>query len=379
MKKIDALTSLRFFAAVAIVLHHSKSAFTATSWINSPIPLDYGVSFFFVLSGFILAHSHFESSSQPSVKSFYVARFARIWPLHIATFFLCLALIPERARVSSDSFLTVFANLTLVQSWIPKAGYFFSYNSVSWSISTEAFFYLCFPFLIKNLSSTWHWKFAGVLTLSIATLTIASVLPIQPYDPNKPFEVSRMGLTYISPLVRIIEFFLGMLTALAFRRAQRFLGRINTSTWTAMEIGALILIAPVSACSDYLTIFFRTVSPYGESTAEFLTHAGGAPAFMVVVFVMAFGKGLITRILSLRPLVVLGEASFALYLVHQIFIGWYFLNIPRLTNIPNNAAFFAYWLISISTSLLLWKHLETPLRHKIRTFINRSPKNHLPT
>ena len=54
-RKLDALTSLRFFAAVMIVLEHSMAAFQTTAWIKSPVAFDQGVSFFFVLSGFMLA------------------------------------------------------------------------------------------------------------------------------------------------------------------------------------------------------------------------------------------------------------------------------------------------------------------------------------
>ena len=83
MKKLDALTSLRFFAAMAIVIEHTKDAFHVTAWIHSPIPYDYGVSFFFVLSGFILTYNYREIGDFAACRRFYVARFARIWPLHV--------------------------------------------------------------------------------------------------------------------------------------------------------------------------------------------------------------------------------------------------------------------------------------------------------
>ena len=353
-------------------MHHSKSAFTATSWIDSPIPLDYGVSFFFVLSGFILTYSHSKPDRQISLAEFYVARFARVWPLHITTLLLCLALIPERARVTPDSLLPTLANLTLTQSWIPKAAYFFSYNSVSWSISTEVFFYLLFPFLAKNLVRTWHWKLLGVLAAAIAVLFLASTHLVQPYNPEKPYQASMMGVTYISPFLRIVEFFLGMLTALAFSKSKAMLEKIKVATWTILELGALALVAPMAYLSNSAIALLRGSPLHSEPLAEYLTHAGGAPAFMVVIFFTAFGKGFIAKFLTWRPLVILGEASFALYLVHQIFIGWYFLNTPKLTEIPNNVIFAAYWIASILTSMLLWRYIETPMRQRIKALLIRS-------
>ncbi|MDQ2137359.1 acyltransferase [Alcaligenaceae bacterium B3P038] len=376
VRKLDALTSLRFFAALAIVIHHSKAAFEATAWINSPIPLDYGVSFFFVLSGFILTYSHPESSKKTSARSFYVARFARIWPLHLVTFFLCLALIPERARLSPDSFDTTLANLTLVHAWIPIAGYFFSYNSVSWSISAEAFFYLCFPFLSKNLARSWHWKFLLVVALGAAVLFVATALQVPSYSHNAPFQVSSTGMSYISPFVRISEFFLGMLTALAYSKYAHVL-KLKPVIWTLLEIGALALVPVMVHFSRVATGFVGSTLTHSEPVSEYLGHAGGAPAFMVVIFIMAFGNGYISRLLFWRPLVILGEASFALYLVHQIFIGWYFMNIPSLTAIPNNVVFVVYWVASILASLLLWRFVETPMRQKIRGWL--APRRSSPT
>lgn len=365
LRKLDALTSLRFFAALAIVIHHSKGAFFATAWIESPIPLDYGVSFFFVLSGFILTYSHPESARQLGMRDFYVARFARIWPLHFVTFVLCLLLIPERARLTPDSFFITAANLALVQAWIPKAAYFFSYNAVSWSISAEVFFYLCFPFLSRRLARTWHWKLLLVLALGASVLIVATQFNVPPYDAAAPFQVSSTGMSYISPFVRITEFFLGMLTALVYSKISHW-PKTNPLLWTALEIGALALIPASVKWSGQAVGFVQSVTKNSLPISEYLGHAGGTPAFVVVVLVMAFGRGYLSSLLHWRPLVVLGEASFALYLVHQVLLGWYFMNIPSLTAIPNSVICVLYWTASIGASLILWRLVETPMRQRIR-------------
>ncbi len=368
LRKLDALTSLRFFAALAIVVHHSKGAFSATAWIESPIPLDYGVSFFFVLSGFILTYSHPESTSNLGIRNFYVARFARIWPLHFVTFVLCLLLIPERARLTPDSFLITAANLALVQAWIPKAAYFFSYNAVSWSISAEVFFYLCFPFLSRRLARTWHWKLLLVLALGVSVLLLASKFNVPPYNAAAPFQVSSTGMSYISPFVRITEFFLGMLTALAYNKFSQT-PTVHRLVWTALEIGSLALIPASVKWAGQAIGFVQSNTANSLPIAEYIGHAGGTPAFVVVIFIMAFGRGHISRLLYWRPLVVLGEASFALYLVHQILLGWYYMNIPSLTGIPNSVICAFYWAGSIAASIVLWRFVETPMRQRIRGWL----------
>jgi peptidoglycan/LPS O-acetylase OafA/YrhL len=366
VQKLNALTALRFFAALAIVVLHSKAAFHANAWIDSWIPLEYGVSFFFVLSGFILTYTHPQTGFRASDRSFYIARFARVWPLHVVTFALCLMLIPERARLAPDGFYTIIANLSLVHAWIPVAGFFYSYNAVSWSISVEAFFYLCFPFLLRNLDRTWHWKLLSVAALAAGLLTLATVLHVPGYDPAAPFAVSTTGLAYTSPIVRLFEFLLGMVTARAYVRYAPIIN-LRATGWTLIEIGAFLTIPLLCWLSQQTAIKFAVTDVQTSAWGDYLKHAAGAPAFAAVVFVCAIGRGFISKALSWRPLVVLGEASFALYLVHQIFIGWYYMNIPMLVGIPNVVMFVVYWVACMVASLALWRYVETPARRIIRS------------
>jgi peptidoglycan/LPS O-acetylase OafA/YrhL len=94
MKQIKCLTSLRFFAAAMIVVFHSVNAFRVWDNAKIPFPLGQGVSFFFVLSGFILTYVYPSVGGGRGIRDFYVARIARIWPAHFVTFLLVLWLIP---------------------------------------------------------------------------------------------------------------------------------------------------------------------------------------------------------------------------------------------------------------------------------------------
>ena len=91
---IDGLTSLRFFAALAIVFHHARGLVFPDSFMPG-VPLAAGVSFFFVLSGFILSYVYTGRLEKVGLYNFYTSRFARLWPAHIFTFALVLALFPS--------------------------------------------------------------------------------------------------------------------------------------------------------------------------------------------------------------------------------------------------------------------------------------------
>src|SRR5690606_23572241 len=81
--RIEALTGLRFFAAAAIVLHHLQGLPSFPDILGGAIPAQ-GVSVFFVLSGFILTLVHPALDEPGQTRKFYLARFARVWPAHIA-------------------------------------------------------------------------------------------------------------------------------------------------------------------------------------------------------------------------------------------------------------------------------------------------------
>lgn len=120
VENLKALTSLRFVAAFMIIVHHAPGLlkwdwpkiFPATSF--------HGVSFFFVLSGFILAHVY-STKRMPAYGSFIRARFARLWPVHAAAIvFLVLAVTPESITFDGpgifSKWVTLGFNLALLHS-----------------------------------------------------------------------------------------------------------------------------------------------------------------------------------------------------------------------------------------------------------------------
>ena len=196
-KKLNALTGLRFFAALLIVIHHS-------SVFDLHVPnffYDHGVSFFFVLSGFILAHVHPRLDGKREVALFIWDRIARIWPAHVVMLLVVVAVLRTPLTLAFP------LNFLLVQGWIPVGKYYFSYNAVSWSVSTELAFYLSFPFFIHRWEQTFWWKISLAVVIVFATIKICDILQLGGYQPES---ITRHGLIYISPLGRILEFVTGI-------------------------------------------------------------------------------------------------------------------------------------------------------------------------
>ena len=169
-KHLNELSSLRFFAAFAIVVLHFRDYLGVKNeaLMTFLISGQYGVTFFFVLSGFILMYNYDawfgKSTSVNQFWKFQQLRFARLYPVYIFALLLN-SFFQVTVRVNSGEFAgqeTLYwaswlINAFGLQSWVPGTPYTLVWNTPSWSISTELFFYMGFPFicycLVKYLNS----------------------------------------------------------------------------------------------------------------------------------------------------------------------------------------------------------------------------------
>lgn len=362
MQKLNALTTLRFFAAMGIVLYHGRGYYGIPSW-EILAGFSQGIAFFFILSGFILAYVYPELKSPEERKKFYIARIARIWPAHFFLFLLVIALAFSGWIANEGNFKTAILNLFMVQAWVPVMKSYFSFNGPSWSISTEFFFYLSFPFLICNWWKTWHWKILGVFTLPFILMYISAFFSLPDYtNENKGF--SNLGLLYIHPLARIPEFTIGIATAFIWMKYKKWL-EIDSLKGTLLEIAVLILFiinlyfyhsiaAQVSRLiPSYISHEFQIWTGYGIFTSL---------SFALILFIFASGKGALTKILS-HPLgVFLGEISFSIYLVHQIVHRFYLCNATMFENFSGFGIAVFYWSLLFLGSFIIWKYIEGPSR-----------------
>ncbi len=352
--RLDQLTSLRFFAALMIVIYHDIGVLGIGP---APVNLSQAVSFFFLLSGFILAHVYPSLDTGREVRRFWLARIARIWPAHLAALLIAFA-----ANKFTWNPATGIPHLLLVQAWVPLSAFYFSYNAVAWSVSTEAFFYLAFPALIRNWQRTWRTKLAGAAIVLLVLIAAAAWAHLPDYghahNPQDSLKLSVHGLIYISPLARLFEFMAGMALANFWRGP-----RAASSRGTWLEVGVIALCA----AAMYITPRFaeQLRSALGAGAVMWMTRSGSFVAFAALVHVMAQGGGAISRCLRWRPFVVLGEISFAMYLLHQsLYLVWA-EHKAELATLPQPVAITLFFCILLGSSWLLWRLVETPARRAI--------------
>ena len=351
--RLDALTTLRFFAASLIVHGHSDELFGLFG-IAGFIPFNQGVSFFFILSGFILTWNYPSLTTWAQRRQFWLARFARIWPLHLVTCALWIALVYQfdKARYfpGSEGWLKLAANALLLQTWIPLHDWVLSFNGVAWSLSAEVFFYAMFPLLIASWRSHWH----RILLLGAAL--VAGMTALAPHTPFGPLE-----LLYFLPLARIFEFTVGMGLAHVCRSLMALDLKLARGKWFALELAALwfVVISLLAAANTG-----GIKSALGDPAALQYAAAGLWPAWAMLVGVFALSQGPIASLFSRRFAVFLGEISFALYLCHALLIH-YLQNYPLQIEAAGGTGYVLYWCTALLFAALLFIGIEAPARKMI--------------
>ena len=206
--RLDQLTSLRFFAAFAVLVYHTSFLKHAgeplASIANTVFDEGYaGVPFFFILSGFILSHTYQDSlnSGRISARKYLLLRAARIFPLH---WIVAIVLIIVAYNPSQYAWETI-ANLLLVQVWIPDPSHY-SLNGVTWTLGVELFFYGALIYLVR-LSTKVIAALCLLWTVAICLGAIASIRVHGMHIGGGPI----LWVFLISPVTRLLDFLTGVL------------------------------------------------------------------------------------------------------------------------------------------------------------------------
>jgi peptidoglycan/LPS O-acetylase OafA/YrhL len=346
MPRLDSLTGLRFWFAFLVVLHHSL-----VHWFGNGayVLSDFGyigVDFFFVLSGFVLTWSW-----RPDLRAarFWWHRFSRIWPLHLTTLVLALT-VATVGIVRPDAWGAV-ANVLLLQAWSPDVHTFFGFNSVSWSLSCEVFFYACFPVLVRRiarLDQRGRCWLVGVVTALLCVYPGAFSLTVAPRD-----FAGWEWTTYVLPLWRLGEFVVGIAAALALRDGWRppFTGR------SALRVAAGLSAALLAVG---IVVGHLPVRPPVEIAGMLVVAA--------VIVAVAHDELLGRKgVLSSRVMVELGSASYALYLCHALVFAWLTSRWHWIgTNGLQVVGWSVYALAAGLTALALHHFIEAPCERWLR-------------
>jgi peptidoglycan/LPS O-acetylase OafA/YrhL len=320
------------------------------------------VSWFFILSGFILAYNYPALPNRSAQTRFIVSRFWRLFPVQAVTIGLSLALFPS---IRMTPVYTYFQSLTLTHGWAANPSTMQAFNVPAWSISDEWFFYLMFPLLIAR-----GWVFR--ISIAVLSILVAYGWAAQHgcWDSQAAFQASADSLhptchsiVLYWPIACLAEFILGI----AICSASMVMREKKSAAWIQ------VILATITALAFWQQDRIGAIIPYEFFSHFFETSLLDIALGTVLILALSL-RGIIDRMLSFAPMIFVGEISFSMYMTHMLVmqflsdhqIGYglpiwlQFLGVSGLTIVISSALFLA---IERPSRLLLkaaFRHFSVP-------------------
>jgi peptidoglycan/LPS O-acetylase OafA/YrhL len=336
-----------------------------------------------VLSGFVLTHNYIDAASgrlRGTVREFWWARVARVYPVYLVALAFSLPEVlgplwsPRSPEAAARAARAVVLAPALLQSLSPSAAC--AWNCPAWSLSVEAFFYLLFP-----LAGVWLARrgrrgalacagLAWVLGLLAAALYLA-VKPDGLSAPTHADSAPWLNALKFNPLVHLPEFLTGVAAGVWLpglvvaepsephlrRRARRLRAAAG------IAVGATCAVLAIAPGLPFVFL-----------------HTGLlAPVWALAVLALALGGGPVAAVLGSRPLVRLGEASYALYLFHSPLHVYVRVALERGLGLrlPSGWEMVVQFAVALAASLAIFDWIERPARNYVRARVQRMrPRAH---
>jgi peptidoglycan/LPS O-acetylase OafA/YrhL len=301
---------------------------------------DMFVDFFFVLSGFVIAYRYQSMADLDQLKTFFIKRVYRIYPLHFVMLmaFVCMEVaknfLSPYIKVNNlvnpaNSLYTFFTSLFLINSTPVPGVADVSWNIPSWSISAEIFAYLVFGTLVvwihySNQLSRKNWIYMLVIVIALVGIYLLS-------------GTLRINYSFDYGFLRgILGFFVGVLCCNLFQTSNESVRKWPAYFFSIAESVILILIV-LAICNGELLKSWGAVF-------EVL--------FFVCIYVFSFQKGVISSALrKVGILHKLGTYSYSIYMTHALMISLFNVLFIRILKFPPSA--YSY-LFVLNFLLIYW-------------------------
>lgn len=350
---LRALNGLRFFAAIAVVCFHyaplARNYSRASGVIHNLVlsgPL--ALPFFYLLSGFVLAHAHKSRlpQSPKERRMFWRARIARLYPIYLVAFFLFLPMAwvkylhhgPPGGRI--QFFLGGTLSFVALQAWTPLSQ---AWNGPSWSLSVEAFFYILFPVVAEPILTGQRRGILTTLCIAWSIMLALTTAWLHGWISNRlwGFWIGN------NPLFWTPMFLIGIFLYRAFGSWRR------RSSLTASLI-AIVSLALLLCLCGYGSPIMR----------DFLIDGGAAPLIALIVLAFSHTKSLASRIMGSSVLFEAGAVSYIIYITQSPVWHIFETVTDRLRHVSDHsvadwqlALFFA---VLIGVAFLLRRWVERP-------------------
>lgn len=327
-RDIIPLYLLRFVCAIMILLHHTTVFFFGIN-INTQYNynLDCAVDFFFVLSGAMMYYIY------PRIKdnsTFLLQRFGKLYPVHILTALIALIFLTH------PGLPIIIANLLGIQTFIPYPDYYFSLNSVSWCVSAELFFYICYVFGHRNIKKS-----------LLLCMLINAFLCLFAYKYNtllESYQITTHSVIKFLPPARVFQFFAGCYVVHFINKQKEIKSVLKSNLLVLLGI-FLILFQGI-----HLSLNLGEVGNY------FVTQYFRTILIAIGIYLCWYPCTIIPK----KPAIYLGKLSFAIFMTHQI-ISNMFRKYEILQSLPSGLRFTIYCIIVFLASWACFTYIEEPV------------------
>lgn len=339
--RLDSLTGLRFVAAFSVFGLHALNYGDSTWGDELFLAGTTGVSFFFIVSGYVMSWT---ARDGDRARLFFRRRFARVYPAYAVTWVLSLVVMVAAGRRPS---LVDAVPLSLLQSWVPSESVYWATNAVFWTLSCEAFFYLTFPWLHRVVGT---WGVRRTWAAAVAVVAVIEAISLGAWLSGNGAVVHWVAVVF--PVTRAAEFALGVLLGHAATRGAR---------WSPPLAAAVALAGAAFLLAGHVPAAFRDVAVTVVPFAVLIWAAAQADL-----------AGRRSPFRS-RPVVLLGTWSYAFYLVHSLVMMTSFEALRRvgvgadtLSGAPLLVALSAALVLAVTAAWLLHRVVEVPMERLLR-------------
>ena len=334
--QINALTSTRAVAAIMVVIHHyGKQLFPFNQTKNLFQSGNLAVSYFFVLSGFVLFVAHWDR--EVNYITYLRRRAGRILPLYYVALAAVIALMLWQGDVPLNMKRQVAYSVLLIQSYMP--GYALTLNGPAWSISVEMLFYLLFPWLLWLMLR--HLKvFAALWVVLFVT---AQALHMHYFEQRHSLPDAIVDPLFFGPYTHMSQFMTGMIGGYIYNKMRQR----PQWPWYVPPVVAVITFTLIACRPDNISYHVGLI----------------APVFMLLIIAIAKVKA---PIMNLPVLVFMGEISYGIYILQApVYRGVDMFFKHYMPSAGEVSVFWSSMVVLIVLSAILYKVLEQPLRRVI--------------
>lgn len=308
-KLISSLQGLRAVAFLSVVLSHCGAP-----WLGP-----WAITVFVALSGFLMTCNYYDRPrTAPGLRSaiaFSLKKIRKLYPLHLIMMAAALLFVLKGllAQPSARGVLSCAAQLVvsifLLQTWIPSSRFWFCLNGVAWYLSVQAFLYAIFPPLLAVLKKADVRRLRCIAAVIFCAQCLASFVFWKAGLSGK----AAFYLTYLCPVFRAGDFTISCCMGCLYHSRKQESG-LPGGAFSLLELAAVLL---ASGC---LFIAAKQVGVLGA--VAFRYNVLFTPSAVLLVWLLAVGKGIISRLLSAKPFLWLAGLSPYGFLIHQVLIRY---------------------------------------------------------